>query len=252
MDEKTGCVTIVKRRVLNIMLILSAITNCIYVIPVQLLHPTAKGMSPTIQEFWFNGPVRLVILSAMKKRIGNGLNARGILLADFAVRPVWTLRDDGRVVKERLLLRRDGSHITYTLTNAPVDTALSILAQRKSQRYFIERSIQEAKSELGWDEFQAVKCRAWEHHLALTLLASWFIAETRLDWIQDYPRDPALLEQYATEILPALSLANVRELLRASFPLPQLSSQQAALLVVKHLANRTQSRTSRLKRRFKP
>jgi SRSO17 transposase len=177
---------------------------------------------------------------------------RGILTADFAVRPVWTLRDGGRVVEERLLLRRDGTHITYTLTNAPARTPLRLLAQRKSQRYFIERSIQEAKSDLGWDEFQAVKYRAWQHHLALTLLASWFIAETRLDWQAEHPRNPALLEHYDTDLLPALSLANVRELLRAAFPLPQLSPQQAARLVVQHLDNRTRSRRSRLRRRLKP
>jgi SRSO17 transposase len=49
------------------------------------------------------------------------------------------------------------------------------MAHRKSQRYIIERSNQDAKSELGWDEFQATKFRAWEHQLALTILASWFI-----------------------------------------------------------------------------
>ncbi len=179
-------------------------------------------------------------------------DARGILEADFARCQVWTLREDGRVVEETLLLRRDGQHLTYTLTNAPWTTPLAVMARRKSQRYFVERAIQDAKSELGWDEFQAVKYRAWEHHLALTLLASWFIAETRLDWQQDHPQDPALLEQYETEVLPALSVANVREMLRAALPLPQLSPEQAALLVVQHLDNRTRSRKSKLKRRFKP
>ncbi len=175
-------------------------------------------------------------------------DARGILEADFATCPVWTLRDDGRVVAETLLLRRDGKHITYTLTNMP----LELMARRKSQRYFVERAIQDAKAEFGWDEFQAVKYRAWEHHLALTILAAWFIAETRLDWIQDHPQDPSLLELYATDVLPVLSVANVREMLRAALPLPQLSSAQAAALVVHHLDNRTRSRQSKLKRRFKP
>jgi SRSO17 transposase len=104
-------------------------------------------------------------------------DARGILEADFAAHPVWTLREDGRVVAETLLLRRDGKHISYTLTNVPFDTPLEQMARRKSQRYFVERAIQDAKSEFGWDEFQAVKYRAWEHHLALTILASWFIAK---------------------------------------------------------------------------
>ena len=179
-------------------------------------------------------------------------DARGLLAADFATRRVWTLREDGRVVEETLLLRRDGQHLTYTLTNAPFGTPLALMARRKSQRYFVERAIQDAKSEFGWDEFQAVKYRAWEHHLALTLLASWFIAETRLDWAQDHPQAPTLLEQYDTEVLPALSVANVREMLRATLPLPQLSPEQAALLVVKHLDNRTRSRKSKLKHRLNP
>ena len=224
--------------------------------PSPAFTPNSKGhvpRNPGVLIQWACAPRDLVDDQQTDwQRIELRPDARGILTADFAVRPVWTLRDDGRIVEERLLLRRDGTHITYTLTNAPLNTPLAQLAQRKSQRYFIERSIQEAKSELGWGEFQAVKYQAWQHHLALTLLASWFIAETRLDWELEHLRDPALLDEYHTDILPALSVANVRELLRASFPLPQLSPEQAALLVVKHLDNRTHSRSSRLKRRFKP
>jgi SRSO17 transposase len=174
-------------------------------------------------------------------------SARGLLVADFARRQVWTVRPDGTVRPETLLIRRDAQDITYSLTNAPTTTLLPTLAERKSQRYFVERSIQDAKSELGWDEFQAIKYRAWEHQLALTILASWFITETRLDWEADHPRNPALVEAYELDDLPALSVANVRELLKAALPLPQLSPAEAAVLVVKHLDNRTRSRRSRLK-----
>ena len=67
-----------------------------------------------------------------------------------------------------------------------------------------------------------------------------------LDGLAQSPPDPALLERYQTTVLPALSVANVLELLRAVLPLPQLSPQQAATLVVKHLDNRTRSRSSRI------
>ena len=122
------------------------------------------------------------------------------------------------------------------------------MAWRKSHRYFIERSNQDAKGELGWDDFQAVKYVAWQHQLALTILASWFIALTRLDWMARFERDPALLAQYETDVLPLLSVSNVRELLRAAIPLPQLSAADAAALVVKPLTNRTRARKSRLRR----
>ena len=126
------------------------------------------------------------------------------------------------------------------------------MASRKSHRYFIERSHQDAKSELGWDEFQARKYQAWVHHLALTIMASAFITETLLDWAEKHPRDSALLEEYEIDTLPNLSIVNVRELLRAAMPLPQLTPQQAAELVVKNLVNRTRSRKSRLRKARSP
>jgi len=172
---------------------------------------------------------------------------RGMLTADFARCRVWTLVDD-KPRQEWLLVRRSGRHITYALSNACLETSLETMAWRKSHRYFIERSNQDAKSELGWDEFQAIKYRAWHHQLALTILASWFIADTRLDWMARMQRDPELLVQYETDVLPLLSVANVRELLRAAMPLPQLDTDQAIALVTKHLINRTRSRRSRLKR----
>jgi len=175
--------------------------------------------------------------------------ARGMLVADFACRQVWTVRLDGRVIAETLLIRRDGKQITYSLSNADPTVPLRTLAERKSQRYFVERSIQDAKSELGWDEFQAIKYRAWLHQLALTILASWFIAETRLDWERDHPPHPDLVTAYDMDVLPTLSMANVRLMLRAAMPLPQLTPAAAAALVVKHLDNRTRSRRSRLKKR---
>ena len=64
--------------------------------------------------------------------------------------------------------------------------------------------------------------------------------------MQRFQQDPALLAQYDVDVLPQLSVGNVRELLRAALPLPQLSPEQAAHLVVTHLTNRTRSRKSRL------
>lgn len=177
---------------------------------------------------------------------------RGILQADFARRRIWTVRDDWTVVEEWLLIRRDGKRHTYTFSNAPTDTPLLTMARRKSARYFIERSNQDMKTELGWDEFQATKLRAWEHQLAMTILASWFITHTRLDWARRFERDPQLLAEYEVDVLPALSMANVRTMLMAAMPLPQLSPEEAIYLVVKHLDNRTRSRKSRLRNGSSP
>jgi SRSO17 transposase len=173
-------------------------------------------------------------------------NERGLIRAKFARRRIWLVMDH-QLHEEWLLIRKDANRVTYIFSNASPQTSLKTMAWRKSHRYFGERSNQDAKGEFGWDEFQAMKYRAWEHQLALTILAGWFVAETRLDWMNRYHQDPDLLAQLEVDVLPQLSVGNVRELLRAALPLPQLSSQQAADLVVSHLLNRTRSRKSRLR-----
>lgn len=207
--------------------------------------PESIGLTYTVKELKFHAQTAW-------EKITLRPNERGMLRAKFARLRVWTVRDDGSLRPEWLLIRQDKKRTTYSLSNAPERASLFTMAQRKSQRYFIERSNQDAKSEFGWDEFQAIKYRAWEHNLSLTIMASWFVVETRLEWAQKYDRDPELLERYETDVLPALSVANVRELLRATMPLPQLTPLQAAELVVKHLDNRTRSRKSRLRKALSP
>jgi SRSO17 transposase len=172
---------------------------------------------------------------------------RGELEDPFAMRRVWTIRDK-QLAEEWLVIRHEGGkRYSYALSNAPADTPHKHLAWLKCLRYFVERTNQDAKSELGWDEFEAQKYPAWEHNLALTIMASWFVAQTKHEWAQAYARDPDLAQQLEVDILPALSVANVRELLQAVLPLHQLSPEQAIRLVVKHLVNRSRSTGSRLK-----
>ncbi len=171
---------------------------------------------------------------------------RGLLTYECAARRVWIVAG-GHVREEWLFMRREADgKLSFSLSNAPGDTPLVRLALWRCQRYFAERTFQDAKSEAGWDELLARKYRAWEHHTALDALALWFVAETKLDWMQQHPRDPELAKQFQVEVLPALSMANVRELLRAVLPLRQLSRDEATGLVVKHLVQRSRSTSSRL------
>jgi len=202
-------------------------------------NPKVEGHPFQVQELAQQFPYQTIRLRP---------NERGYLQADFGRCRVWVVYEDTQMRQEWLLVRKDAKQITYVLSNAPADISLETMAWRKTQRYLIERSNEDAKGEFGWDEFQARKYRAWEHQLALTILAAWFVAETRLDWMRRFQQDPALLAKYEVEVLPQLSVGNVRELLRAALPLPQLSPEGAAQLVTSHLVNRTRSRRSRLRK----
>ena len=178
---------------------------------------------------------------------------RGRLEADFAIKQVWTVAEGKRPRVEWLVIRRDAEgDCAYTLLNAPAAPPAPHLMVGSCQRYCTERTFEDAKTEIGWDEFQAQKYRAWEHHVALTGLALWFVAQTKLAWAQTYARDPALARQWEVEVLPALSTANVRELLKAVLPVPQLTLQQATELVITQLVNRARSTSSRLRCQVKP
>ena len=173
---------------------------------------------------------------------------RGWLEADFSVRPVWTITDGGQVRPEWLVIRRDcDGKCHYTLLNDPPDTPADQLILASCLRYFTERVYEDAKSDLGWGEFQAQKFQAWEHHLALTALALWFVAEIKLDWAQTYARDPHLKQQFELELLPALSTANVCELLRAVLPVPTLTPDDAVRIIIQTLVDRARSTRSRLR-----
>ncbi len=181
------------------------------------------------------------------RRIQVRSTERGDLQDPFAMRRVWTLRN-GQLAEEWLVIRQEADQrYSYALSNAAPDTPAERLAWLKCVRHFVERSNQDAKSEVGWDEFQAQKFRAWEHQLALTILATWFIAQTKHEWAQTYARDAALAQELQVDQLPALSVANVRELLQAVLPLPQLSPADATRLVIQHLVNRAHSTASRLR-----
>ena len=180
-------------------------------------------------------------------------NERGVLTDRFAARRVWTWQaGQTEPRQEWLTLRIDArGEPTYALSNAPEDTPLPRLAEFICSRYFVERGIEDAKDECGWDEFQAQKYRAYQHHLALTACALWFIAKEKLKWAEKCRRDPALQSELEIEVLPALSTANVCELLRAVLPLPELSLDQARAHIAHHLVNRSRSKAARLRHQAK-
>lgn len=187
------------------------------------------------------------------KRVEIRQTERGLLAADFAVLPVWTVESGQPARAEFLVIRREASgELTYTLFWSPVTVTTAEMIIRSCARYFVERVFEDGKDCLGWDEFQGLKYEAWFHHLALTALTLWFVAETKLDWQHLAPRDPQLATQLEVELLPALSTANLRELLKAVLPLPSLSPEQAIDLVISHLLRRAASTRSRLKHQRPP
>jgi SRSO17 transposase len=143
--------------------------------PPRLVYPKTKrgkpAKRPIVQGRAYEVRSLLVSPHLHWHRITLRPSEQGYLTADFVRLPVWTLYQQ-RLRREWLLIRWDESRVIYSLSNAAITTPLDTMAWRKSFRHLAERSNQDAKSEFGWDEFQATKLLAWEHQLALTILAT--------------------------------------------------------------------------------
>lgn len=65
----------------------------------------------------------------------------------------------------------------YSLSNAPRDTAPSEFARVAKASHRIEECLKRSKSEAGLGEYQVRNWRGWHHHMALSLMATWFLVE---------------------------------------------------------------------------
>jgi SRSO17 transposase len=90
-----------------------------------------------------------------------------------------------------------------SLTNAPKHTTLKRSAWMQRQRYWVERTFEDAKSECGMADYQVRKWSAWHHHMALVMMAMMFMLSERI---------------YHKDTYPLLSCADIEELLAHFLP----------------------------------
>lgn len=180
---------------------------------------------------------------------------RGGLTYEHAFVPVWTVNSQAPVAEriarqELLLIRRepDGSH-SFALSNASLeDASKQLLAEQRAEHYFVERTIQDSKSELGWDELQALKYRAYLHTLAICAVALVYTADVKHQQRGSFVPQARLMAEAGVNRLPDLSLANVKELIRAVMPLPSLTKEQATKKVITTLYLRTKDTASKIRK----
>lgn len=159
---------------------------------------------------------------------------KGALEAEIWVTDVWTCdRQRRQARKRRLVVRRerDGS-FKYSLTNAPKELGAQKLAYMQAQRFWIERSFQDAKSELGMADYEVRGWRGWHHHMALVSMAMMFLLRERL----------ACADQ-----IPLLSCRDLVELL--AFYLPRQTKNKE--LLVKQMRKRHRQRQRDIDRHSK-
>jgi SRSO17 transposase len=77
--------------------------------------------------------------------------------------------------------------VKISLTNTPENTALKRLGWMQRQRYWIERTFEDAKSECGMADYQVRKWSAWHHHMALVMMSMFFMLSERIRHKDTHP-----------------------------------------------------------------
>jgi len=106
---------------------------------------------------------------------------------------------------------RKNQDTKISLTNAPKHTTLKRLGWMQRQRYWVERTFEDAKGECGMADYQVRKWSAWHHHMALVMMAMLFMLTERI---------------YHKETYPLLSCADIEELLAHFLPRRDVTEQE--------------------------
>jgi SRSO17 transposase len=125
------------------------------------------------------------------QRIATRDSTKGRLQVDILTRRVWVWLDKKQCVRQwHLVVRRECDSqqtLKYSLSNAPAEISPERLAYMQGQRFFVERSFQDAKETAGMDHYQVRGWLAWHHHMAMVMMSTLFLLETRMEQKETHP-----------------------------------------------------------------
>lgn len=117
------------------------------------------------------------------RRVEVGDGERGPQVVEVAGVRVVARTDRGRIGPEELLVvirRRNqagAAEPDYYLSNAPPGELPGVLARVARAGHRVEECLQRGKGEAGLAGYQVRTWAGWHHHMALSLVAAWFLVQ---------------------------------------------------------------------------
>lgn len=142
---------------------------------------------------------------SVEKKIRKG--HKGWLMLRVHKIKVWVQEGTSDQVVERTLIishKLDGrKEVKYSLSNGSIEEYSSHqYAWFQSQRYWVERTFDDAKNELCMSDYQVRKWEGWHHHHALVFMAGLFLLKHRIEFEHESP----LMSMRDARILMIVSL----------------------------------------------
>jgi SRSO17 transposase len=124
--------------------------------------------------------------------------AKGWKKAKVHVVSVWHWDGEEQQAQKRTLFITQSDKVKYSLSNGEKEAySLEEWAYFQCSRYWVERCFDDSKNELGMSGYQVTGWLAWQHHMALVMMAGLYILQIKLETQEEMPlmsvRDARLL-----------------------------------------------------------
>ena len=118
--------------------------------------------------------------------------AKGWLKLKVHVSTVWIWNKSSNTLSERALVitKTTGkkTEVKYSFSNGSQDQYTpKEYAYFQAQRYWVERTFDDSKNELGMSDYQIRKWIGWHHHMSLVITAGLFLLEEKMLHDKDLP-----------------------------------------------------------------
>jgi len=117
--------------------------------------------------------------------------AKGTKAMDVHLAEVWHWDGVEQAACRRTLMitvDAKSKRVKYSFSNRTVEEhTAEEYARFQCNRYWVERSFDDAKNELGLSGYQVRNWTAWQHHIALVMAATLYLMKRRIDNIDSYP-----------------------------------------------------------------
>jgi len=113
-------------------------------------------------------------------RLSAGDGAKGPRIYDWTRVPIRPMKDPGKgywLLVRRSIAKPD--ELAYYVCFGPEEATLEELVRVAGTRWAIEESFQEAKGQVGLDQYEVRRWVGWYRHITLAMLAQAFLAVTR-------------------------------------------------------------------------
>jgi len=107
----------------------------------------------------------------------------------------------------------------------------------QSERYWIERSFEDAIAIAGMADYQVRNWNAWHHHMALVLLAMLWVIKEQIHFLS---------------VTPKTTPQDIVRIIQTLIPLKLKNHLSIAKIIIRNHRNRKQSRRCKMKKKNRP